>query len=472
MLMWVAVAMLPSVALSWTEGLFVGWASAASVTAIIGATLYYGFTSPLVVDQRTGLIVVGIGWLFVISVGTLPFLFSRVTSSPAAAFFESASGFTTTGATVFAVVETLPSSILLWRSITHWLGGMGIIVLGVAILPFLGVGGAQLFRAEAPGISGDRLRPRMTSTARLLWTVYAGMTALLGVKYVLLGMPVFDALNHAMSTLATGGFSTRTASMADFSGAIQVVTILFMLLAGTNFALHVRLLSGNARVMTQDSEWRAYMGLCAAAVLATVLILSFSTGVWSLDNVRSGAFNVVAVITTTGFATDDFASWPMALQVMLLGLMFTGAMGGSTGGGLKVVRIVVLAKHTFHRFRLVLHPRAVVLTRLGRRTVTPEVFLTVVELFALYIATHAVGTLILTAIGHDFLTAVSAALAAMSSIGPGLGTVGPAGNYGDLSGGAHVTLSVLMLLGRLEFYTFLILFFPETWVRVFRKSNN
>ena len=471
LLMWTGAAMLPSTLLSVGEGLFIPWASSLVVTVTLGVSLYYAFTEVVVIEHREGLVVVGIGWLAVVMLGSLPFLFTRVAPTVAAGLFESVSGFTTTGATVFADIEALPPSLLLWRSLTHWIGGMGIIVLGVAILPFLGVGGAQLFRAEAPGISTDRLRPRIASTARLMWTVYAALTAASAVSFLALGMTPFEAINHAMSTLATGGFSTRTASLAAFSPAIQWVTIVFMLLAGTNFALHFRAATGRPQAMFGDGEWRVYMVTTLAAAAFCFVVLGAAGEGWDLDAVRTAAFNVTAVITTTGFATDDFAVWPTVTQVVLIGLMFVGAMGGSTGGGLKVIRAVVLAKHTISRFRMVLHPQAVVITRLGRRAVSQEVFLNVVELFALYIATHAVGTLILTALGYDFVTAMSAALASMSSIGPGLGEVGPASHYGFLTAPAHLTLSALMLLGRLEFYTLLILLFPETWARTLARGN-
>jgi len=333
------------------------------------------------------------------------------------------------------------------------------------------VGGAQLFRAEAPGISTDRLTPRIAATARLLWGVYAGFTALLMLLYLLLGMSVFDSVNHAMSTLATGGFSTRTASMAAFSPAIQWVTALFMFIAGINFALHYRMIAGRPLAWTRDIEWRVYTGMIVGAALICFLALSVEAHDAIADRVRGSIFNVIAVVSTTGFATEDFAAWPLVSQVVLLGLMLIGAMGGSTGGGLKTVRALVLARHTLAGFRLVLHPKAVVAIRLGGRPIKQDVLLSVVELFALYIATHALGTLLLAAMGYDFLTSVSAALAAMSSIGPGLGAVGPANHYGDLSAGAHLTLSALMLLGRLEFYTLMIVFLPETWRRLRQPSR-
>ena len=465
LLLWTSLAMVPSVVLSIDEGNLGGWLTATLVTAVIGLVVWLRTPGDISIDRRGGLVVVGLGWLCLVTVGSLPFMLTGVAPHAIGAFFESVSGFTTTGATIFPVVEDLPRSILLWRSISQWLGGMGIIVLGVAILPFIGVGGAQLFHAEAPGISTDRLTPRIASTARLLWAVYALLTVVLFLSYLVLGMSAFDAVNHAMSALATGGFSTRTASLGAYSPAIQWVTTLFMLIAGTNFALHYRMITGRGRAWFGDAEWRVYAGVALVAALFCFAALAFSgdggNGLGS--DFQAAFFTVTSIISTTGFTTTDFGAWPVVGQVILFGLMFMGAMGGSTGGGFKVVRVVVLAKHTFGEFRRVLHPQAVIVTRLGRSPVRPDTLLKVVGLFALYVATHGVGTLILAALGNDFVTSASAAIAAMSSIGPGLGAVGPSSHYGDLGMAAQGVLSVLMLLGRLEFYTLIILFLPDTW---------
>ncbi len=463
LLIWTAVAMLVPTLLAINEkDLLLPWIASAGVCAAAGAGLWFLTPRKVSINPREGLAVVGLGWLGVVAAGTLPFVLTGVTDSVAAAFFESASGFTTTGATVFSAIESLPRSILLWRSISHWLGGMGIIVLGVAILPLIGIGGAQLFRAETPGIAGDRLTPRIASTARLLWGVYAGLTGVLALIYLALGMSVFDAVNHAMSCLATGGFSTRAASLGAYSGGIQWVTVLFMLIAGTNFTLHYRTLTGDPRRMLRDTEWRWYMALIGVSMVAVfVTLLTYSAT--SVDPIRDSVFNVAAIATTTGFVTNDFGAWPAFAQVVLLGLMFTGAMGGSTGGGFKVVRVAVVLKHAIGEVRKVLHPRAVLVTKLGGRPVRSEVLLNVLGYLALYMVTHAVGTAALTALGFDLVTALSAALSAMSSIGPGLGAVGPASHYGDVGSAAHMLLAGLMLLGRLEFYTLLVLVIPGTW---------
>ncbi|MFQ6047443.1 MAG: TrkH family potassium uptake protein [Gemmatimonadales bacterium] len=465
LVVWTAVAMLAPTAVALGEGLWLPWLGAVAIAGMGGALLWWLTPREISINPREGLAIVGLGWICMVIAGAMPFVLLGVAPTPWAALFESTSGFTTTGATVFARIEDLPHSILLWRSITHWLGGMGIIVLGVAILPLLGMGGAQLFHYEAPGIPSDRLTPRVASTARLLWGVYALLTGTLAVIYMVLGMSPFDAVNHAMSSLATGGFSTRTDSIGAFSAPIQWVTVLFMLVAGTNFTLHYRLLTGRMTAWVGDHEWRWFVGIAAVSMVVAFVALGLSGAGWGEDVARSAVFNVTAIVTTTGFVTADFGVWPAVTQVLLLGLMFMGAMGGSTGGGFKVVRAVVVLKHALSEIRKVLHPRAVFVTKIGRRQVRSDVVLNVLAFLALYMLTHAIGTILLAALGSDLVTALSASLAAMSSIGPGLGAVGPAANYGELSSAAHVLLSVLMLLGRLEFYTLLVLVIPGTWSR-------
>jgi len=454
--------MLPPAAIGLTEGLAVPWVIAVASTAVGGGVLWLLTPKQISINRREGIAVVGLGWLFVVSFGCIPFISTGTAPTVAGALFESVSGFTTTGATIFPVIEDLPRSILLWRSISHWLGGMGIIVLGVAVLPLIGMGGAQLFRAEVPGMTTDRLKPRIATTARLLWGVYALLTAVLFLAYLLLGMSGFDAVNHSMSALATGGFSTRTASLGAFSPAIQWVTILFMLIAGTNFTLHYAFLSGKWNSWVRDAEWRWFAGIALLVSLSVFVALGMSGVGWAF---RDAAFNVVAVLSTTGFATTDFGQWPSFCLVLLIGLMFVGAMGGSTGGGFKIARAVVVLKHATGEVRKVLHPKGVFVTKLGRVPIRSEILLNVLAFLALYVVTHGVGSLLIAASGYDFITSTSAALAAMSSIGPGLGQVGPAEHYGHMGSMPHIVLSGLMLLGRLEFYTLLVLIIPGTWAR-------
>jgi trk system potassium uptake protein TrkH len=348
---------------------------------------------------------------------------------------------------------------------------MGIIVLGVAILPLIGVGGAQLFSAEAPGITTDKVKPRIATTARLLWGVYLFLTLVLFILYLTLGMSIFDAINHSMSALATGGFSTRTASIGFYSPAIQWVTILFMFLAGVNFTLHYRALTGRPGEMFRNAEWQWYLTSSLLISAMCFVALGVSEGAFTGELVRRATFSVVAVHSTTGFGTSDFAAWPAICQVLLLSLMFVGAMGGSTGGGFKMIRGAVVAQHVMGEIRKVLHPRAVIITRVGGRPIREDLVFKVLAFLAMYMGTHAIGTAVLAALGSDVVTALSGSLAALSSIGPGLGEVGPAAHYGHLGGAELVVLSILMLLGRLEFYTLLVLLIPSTWTRTHRTPR-
>lgn len=471
LLLALAVAMLPAAALGVRDGLAGPWIVSVLTPAVIGGVLWWLTPRHLDLKPREALTVVGLGWLTIVAVGAVPFLATGVTDSVAWALFESVSGFTTTGATVFAVIEELPPSVLLWRSLSHWIGGMGIIVLGVAILPLIGVGGAQLFFAEAPGITTDRVQPRIATTARLLWGVYLLLTLLLAALYLILGMNLFDAVNHAMSALATGGFSTRTASIGFYSPAIQWVTIVFMFLAGVNFTLHYRTFTGHPKEMFRNAEWQWYLTSTVAVAAMCFVALGAAEGAFTGELVRRATFSVVAVHSTTGFGTSDFAAWPVVCQVLLLGLMFVGGMGGSTGGGFKMIRGAVVTQHVLGEIRKVLHPRAVIITRVGNRPIRDDLVFKVLAFLAMYMGTHAVGTIVLAALGSDLVTALSASLAALSSIGPGLGEVGPAANYGHLGDPALVTLSGLMLLGRLEFYTLLVLLIPSTWTRSHRTPR-
>lgn len=462
-----ALAVTAVVALGYGDGDVGAFALSALIPAVLGGVGYATTDVGRDLSVREGYAVVTFAWLGIGAAGALPFLFAGVVDSPVSALFESISGFTTTGATVFSDIEALPHGILFWRCFTQWIGGMGIIVLGIAILPFLGVGGMQLFRAEVPGPTPERLQPRIAQTAKLLWYVYAGMTAVQAGLYLVGGMGPFDAVTHAFSTMSTGGFSPRGASIAAFDSAfIHYVTILFMFLAGVNFALHYRALGAGGRLYFRDPEFRFFgtVVLGAAVAVLTLVLLSGQYADIGLERaVRDSLFQVTSITTTTGFVNYDYELWPLAAQIILLGLMFMGGMSGSTGGGAKAVRIHVLFRHALAEMRKSVHPRAVVPTRVGRKAISDEVLLNVLAFLLVFAMLYGAGVLALATLGHDLPTAVGASAAAIGNIGPGLGDVGAVDHYGWMNPGSHIVLMFLMLAGRLEIFTVLLLFHPDLW---------
>jgi len=456
------------VSLFYRDGDTVGIFLASVLTSAVGLVTYRRTRFKGDILPREGFAIVTLAWTAAAFFGALPFLFTGTIQGFIPAWFESMSGFSTTGATIFTDIEALPHGVLFWRSFTQWLGGMGIIVLAIAILPYLGVGGMQLFKAEVPGPTPERLRPRITQTAKLLWLVYLGLTALEALLLMLGGMDLFDASTHSLATMATGGFSPKNASIAHFeSPYIHYVIILFMYLAGVNFALHFKAAAGRLDYF-KDHEWRFYTGLLlGAAVLLMVLNLAGGSYPLSLAGVehalRDGLFQSVSIGTTTGFVTADYELWvPGAIMVLFI-LFFTGGMAGSTGGGPKAVRILLLLQQTAKEMRKHLHPRAVLLIRVGRRVVKEDVLANVLGFVILYALLFIAGATALALLGVDFVTALGASAATVGNIGPGLGAVGPTDNYGWMSDSALVVMSFLMLVGRLEIYTVLLLFHPETW---------
>ncbi len=419
---------------------------------------------PLVLGHREGFLIVTAGWLLAVVFGSLPYLLYGALTAPVDAFFETMSGFTTTGATVVRNIEALPHGILLWRAQTQWLGGMGIIVLSVAILPFLGVGGRQLFRAEMPGPTKDKLKPRIAETARSLWIVYGVIT---GAGFLLLlpgGMNAFDALCHIFCAMATGGFSTRNASVAHYGSAyIDGVLTVFMLLAGMNFTLHHALLLGNVRAFFRDSELRFYLAVVLVATAAVTLDLRFHVMGDFVQSFRYAVFQVVSIVTTTGFVTDNFARWPALSQVILLLLMFIGGSAGSTGGGMKCIRLLLLIKHGYGELYRLVHPHAVVRVKLGRQVVAPEILGSVWGFFLLYVTLAAAATLAMSGLGLDILTSFSSVATTLGNVGPGLGLVHPETTFADIPSAGKWILSFCMLAGRLEIYTLLVLLVPEFW---------
>ncbi len=416
---------------------------------------------------REGFAVVACGWLVVGLLGALPGWLSGQFPSFTDAAFESISGFTTTGASVLTDIEGRSHATLFWRALTHWLGGMGIVLLAVAILPLLGVGGMQLFRAEVPGPVAERLTPRIRETARLLWGVYVLLTLLEVGALVLAGMGPFDAVCHSFATMATGGFSNHNASVGGYaSPAVEWILIVFMLLAGTNFSLHFLALRGRVLAYGRDEEFRFYLLIIAGAtaVLAGLLLLARFYHAWG-EAVRLALFQVVSIITTTGFGTADYLLWPPFAHAVLLMLMVVGGCAGSTGGGIKVVRLLILLKTAKLELRRMLHPRAVFTLWFDGRAVSPTLQTNVLGFFLLYMVVYGVGVLALTAGGRDLVTSIGATAATLGNIGPGLGLVGPACNYGSLMDWEKWLLMGFMLVGRLELFTVLVLFLPGAWRR-------
>lgn len=446
------------------DGSFVPLALSAAVAAAAGALARHLTHVPTDINFREAFAVVTFSWIAVALTGALPYLLSGAIPRPTEAIFESMSGFTTTGSTVLADIEAVAPGILFWRSVTQWLGGMGFIVLGVAVLPFLGVGGMQLFRLEAPGPTADRLRPRIQDTAKLLWVVYAALTAALVVLYAIGGMPILEAVNHALTTMPTGGFSTRNASMAAFSPYIQWVAIVFMYLAGTSFTLHYRTRGLGPKAYWRDPEWRLYTGIILAGTLAITLMIA-GRDVPFERSLREAAFQVVAIVTTTGFATADFVLWAPAAQVALFLLFFLGGMAGSTAGGMKMIRVLLVLKQTWLEIRKQVHPRAVFVPKVGRRAIREHVMLNVLGFMLIYMMLFGLGTFAMATLGLSLPAAAGVAATAISNVGPGLAELGPTANFGGLPWQGDLILTFLMLVGRLEIYTVLVLLHPGLWRR-------
>jgi trk system potassium uptake protein TrkH len=440
-----------------------GFLQAGVVTMLAGWLMYVSTRFDEDITPREGFAIVTFSWTATALFGSLPYLFTGALRSPIAAVFESMSGFTTTGATVFADIEALPHGVLLWRSMTHWIGGMGIIVLVIAVLPYLGVGGMQLFRAEVPGPTPERLRPRIAQTAKLLWLVYFGLTALLIILYLLGGMGPFDAINHSFSTLATGGFSTRNTSMAEMSPYIQWITILFMYVAGINFALHLRAATGRFAYF-RDEEWRFYSMVLVISA-AAIALMNFASGDRgsAASGVRDALFQAVSIMTTTGYVSADYELWIPGAQMVLLTLFFVGGMAGSTGGGIKTMRVLLLLKQSANELRKHLHPRAIFVARIGASPVKDDIAARVVAFVILYLLLCLVGAVALAVTGVDLLTAIGGTLATVGNVGPAFAGLGPTDNFGWLSDAGLAVLAFLMLVGRLEIYTVLLLFHPELW---------
>jgi trk system potassium uptake protein TrkH len=438
--------------------------AAASLAAGFGLALGFRRKTPRPMTHREGMAIVALGWVAAGIFGALPFWLGGVFPGFIDCLFESFSGFTTTGASVLTDIESVPRGILFWRSLTHWLGGMGIIVLSLAILPYLGVGGMQLYKAEVPGPVPDKLKPRIKDTALILWKVYLLFTAAQTALLLLGGMSFFDALCHTFGTVATGGFSTRNASIAAYGSLyIEIVVILFMLLAGINFSLHYLLLTGRPLAMWRDPECRFFVSVFLAFTALSTASIWVGGGGTIGSSLRTASFHVASILTTTGYASGNYELWPALPQGLLLLSMFLGGCAGSTGGGMKCMRILLLFKHAYREIHRLIHPHAVTLVKLGGKPVPPDVIGSISSFFFLFLGIFILSALLLATMGVDLTTSFSAVIACMGNIGPGIGSVGPTENYAHIPEAGKVLLVLCMLLGRLEIYTILVLLVPEFW---------
>ena len=428
-------------------------------------------------NKREGYVVVALGWLIMALSGTLPYLVSGSIPNFTNAFFETISGYTTTGATILNDIESLPYGILFWRSMTHWIGGMGIIVLAVAILPLLGIGGMQLFAAEAPGPNADKLHPRITDTAKRLWLIYVGYTAAETLLLSVAGMSFFDAINHAMCTLSTGGFSTKNESLAHWNAtpSIQYIVMIFMFLAGTNFVLSYFAFKGKVQKIINDEEFKLYFKFIAIFTIIVALNIYFwgdnsaTTVVHPMvfgpieSAFRHALFQVLAIVTTTGFVTADFTVWSPLLLVFFFGLMFLGGSAGSTSGGVKVVRHLILIRNGFLEFKRTLHPNAILPVRYNKKSVDQKIVFNILAFFMLYMLSFIIGALGFSILGLDFESAIGVAASSLGNVGPALGDFSPIDNFYAMPTLGKWWCTFLMLLGRLELFTVLILFTPFFW---------
>ncbi len=462
------------------DGVTIEITMAAIVTMLVGlVAMFFTRDHKKEVKPKEGYIIVTFGWLVMSASGMLPYLFTGAIPDITNAFFETISGYTTTGASILNDIESLPKGLLFWRSLTHWIGGMGIIVLAIAILPLLGIGGMQLFAAEAPGPSADKLHPRITDTAKRLWLIYVGYTLAETLLLKLAGMGFFDAMNHAMATLSTGGFSTKNSSLAYWNDQplIQYIVILFMFLAGSNFVLSYFAFKGKIQKVLKDEEFKFYTGFIISFSIVAALVIYFQAQPqvsaslpmvfgYGESAIRHALFQVLAVVTTTGFVTADFTGWTPFLTIFFFGLMFLGGSAGSTAGGIKVMRHLLIIKNGLLEFKRTLHSNAIIPVRYNNKTVPESIVYNIIGFFVLYMLLFIIGALVLAFMGLDFESAIGGAATSLGNVGPGLGSLNPLSNFNDLPALGKWWCGFLMLLGRLELFTVLILFSPYFWRKI------
>ncbi|NLX71332.1 MAG: TrkH family potassium uptake protein [Clostridiales bacterium] len=438
------------------------------ITAAVGLPAFFFFKPKKMesISYKEGFMIVGLGWILASAFGALPFMISGVCDSFIDAYFETVSGFTTTGASIFREVESLPHGILFWRSFTHWLGGMGILVFTLALLPTMGASTIQIYKAESPGPSPDKLAPKLGQTAKLLYGVYVIITVVMVVALFIAGMPIFDAVTHTFGTVGTGGFSVRNLSIGAYQNALyDWIIAFFMFICAINFSLHYEILHGNFKALIKDSEFRFYIGIVLTSIILVTINIYPLFDYNLRESIRQSAFQVASVISTTGYATVDYNTWPDFSRMILLLLMFFGGCAGSTGGGIKHIRILVILKMIRRELYKLIHPHAVISIRVGGKPVSEDLLQNIVGFVLLYLIIFTTASLSLLTQGLDIMSSVSAVVSALSNIGPGFGLVGPASNYADLTGISKIILIACMLIGRLEIYTLIVLFVPTFWKR-------
>jgi trk system potassium uptake protein TrkH len=470
-LWWLGLALLAPLIVALIYGETLGpWLASLGITVGLGSLLRLVGRAGSEIAAREAFFVVSVSWLILSAIGALPFLWTGALG-PVDAFFESMSGFTTTGATVFTEVESKPRSLLFWRALTQWLGGMGILVIAIAILPKLAVGGRQLMVSEVPGMEIERLTPRIRQTAQALWTIYAGLSLAEILVLLLLGVSLYEAVTHTFTTIATGGYSTRNTSFESFSSHVQWAVTVFMLLGGTNFALFYRAFHRKpslAAPLLRDEEFRIYLLIFLAAT-ALVSIYLFRLHPTLEEALRHSAFQVASIMTTTGYASTDSSAWNSPAQWILLALMFVGGSAGSTAGSIKIVRTLLLFKLMIREVRRILHPHAVLPIRLGARVLSEEALRGVMLFAILYVVIFAVGCLVLifeverAGVHLPWWDAISAVAASLSNVGPGFGVVGAMGSYASLPEPSKIFLALLMWVGRLEIFPIVVLLTKSYW---------
>lgn len=435
-------------------------------TSLFGALLWFFSRTDEYreIKKRDGYIIVALGWIVMSAFGALPFVIDGSISSYTDAFFETASGFTTTGASILPNIEAMPHGLLFWRSMTHWIGGMGIIVLSLAILPILGIGGMQLYAAEVAGPTKDKLHPRVQETAKRLWGIYVLLTLAETILLLLGGMNLFDSICHSFGTVATGGFSTKNASVAHYQSAyIDYVIILFMFLSGTNFTLHYFALHGKLKTYWQDEEFKFYLFFIVFVVLAIGFYLFATSNLGLEQSIRNSAFSVISILSSTGFVTTDYEKWGLFFSTIFLILLLMGACAGSTSGGIKMIRHYLLLKNSLYELKRLIHPNAVIPVRYNKKAVSPEIISKIAAFTLLYFFVFALGSIIMAISGLELSSAMGAVAACLGNIGPGLGSTGPATTFANVSDFGKWFLSFLMILGRLELFTILIILSPSFW---------